>query len=142
MVEKKSVVVFVYMELTMSCLNLCSHTVCFFAFFHNFLCLFHIFFLALQQTQIVHQGKRVFYLIGKRTLRTLSSTCRSRKSKHIQEDAQPERPHWVYCIQLLPLHLHCNGISVIFNITRRGLSRVAYPCIWAMREPTRGISEK
>jgi hypothetical protein len=118
-------------------------TQCFsFAFFHDFLCLFQKFFLTLQQTQIVHQGKRVIFLIGKRTLRTLSSTCRSRKSKHIQEDAQPERPHWVYCIQLLPLHLHCNGISVIFNITRRGLSRVAYPCIWAMREPTRGISEK
>ena len=116
-------------------------TQCFsFAFFHDFLCLFQNFFLTLQQTQIVHQGKRVIFLIGKRTLRTLSSTCRSRKSKHIQEDAQPERPHWVYCIQLLPLHLHCNGISVIFNITRRGLSRVAYPCIWAMREPTRGIS--
>ena len=46
-VEKKSVVVFVYMELTMSCINLCSHTVCFFAFFHNFLCSFHIFFLVL-----------------------------------------------------------------------------------------------
>ena len=141
-VEKKSMVVFVYMELTMSCINLCSRTVSSFTFFRDFLCSFHIFFLTLQQTQIVHQGKRVIYLIGKRTLRTLSSTCRSRKSKHIQEDAQPERPHWVYCIQLLPLHLHCNGITVISNITRRGLSRVAYPCIWAMREPTRGISEK
>ena len=122
--------------------RLCSHTASSFTFFRDFLCLFQDFFLTLKQTQIVHQGKRVIYLIGKRTLRTLSSTCRSRKSKHIQEDAQPERPHWVYCIQLLPLHLHCNGISVIFNITRRGLSRVAYPCIWAMREPTRGISEK
>ena len=124
------------------CVCLCSHTVSLFKFFCDFLCSFRKFFLTLQQTQIVHQGKRVIYLIGKRTLRTLSSTCRSRKSKHIQEDAQPERPHWVYCIQFLPLHLHCNGISVIFNITRRGLSRVAYPCIWAMREPTRGISEK
>ena len=46
-VENKSVVVFVCMEHVMSCINLCSHTVCFFAFFHNFLCLFHIFFLVL-----------------------------------------------------------------------------------------------
>ena len=76
--------------------RLCSHTASSFTFFRDFLCLFQDFFLTLKQTQIVHQGKRVIYLIGKRTLRTLSSTCRSRKSKHIQEDAQPERPHWVY----------------------------------------------
>ena len=141
MVEKKSVVVFVYMELTMSCINLCSHTVCFFAFFHNFLCLFHIFFLALQQTQIVHQGKRVIYLIGKRTLRTLSSTCRSRKSKHVLEDAQPERPLWVYCMQSVPCTFIARRVCR-YNIARRGLSRVAYPNTWAMREPARGIGEK
>ena len=29
-----------------------------------------------------------------------------------------------------------------YNIARRGLSRVAYPNTWAMREPARGISEK
>ena len=63
------------------CVCLCSHTVSLFKFFRDFLCSFRKFFLTLQQTQIVHQGKRVIYLFGKRTLRTLSSTTESRKFK-------------------------------------------------------------
>ena len=49
------------------------------------------------------------------------------------EDAQPERPLWVYCA------LSAFSADSI-NMSRRGLSRVAYPG-QGMREPSRGIGE-
>ena len=64
---------------------------------------------------------------GKGRLRTLSSTIESRKFK-VQEDTQPERPHWVYCT--LPL-----GASSIYL----GVGyRVAYPCTRQCESPIVG----
>ena len=58
-------------------------------------------------------AQRVTNLLEIGRLRTLSSTVESRKFKS-QEDAQPKRPRWVYCYHTV-------------NISRRGLTRVAYP---------------
>ena len=70
-------------------------------------------------------------LVEKGRLRTLSSIVRSRKSK-VQEDTQPERPHWVYCT----LSYSLDNV----NISRRGLSS-CLSLYKAMREPDDGISE-
>ena len=51
-----------------------------------------------------------------------------------QKRTQLERPHWVYCT------LSIYYMGGLYNISRRGLSRVAYPG-QGMREPSRGMSE-
>ena len=72
-------------------------------------------------TQLVRKGKRV-NLLEKGRLRTLSSTVRSRKSR--TRRYATERSRWVYCS--------------LYNISRRGLTRVAYPCARQCESPTVG----
>ena len=82
-------------------------------------------------TPIVLKGEVGQIFSGKGRLRTLTSIVRSRKSK-VQEDTQPERPHWVYCTLFYSLDN--------VNISRSGLSS-CLSLYKAMQEPDYGISE-
>ena len=55
-------------------------------------------------------------------LRTLSSTVESRKFKSRRNAT--ERPRWVYYTLLIHAR---RGMQIMYNISRRGLTRVAYP---------------
>ena len=68
---------------------------------------------------------------GKGRLRTLSSIVRSRKSK-VQEETQPERPHWVYCTLFFYEQLQYILAWAILS---------CLSLYKAMREPDDGISE-
>lgn len=78
--------------------------------------------------EIARKGRRVNILWQKGRYETFSSTWESRKFK-VQEETQPKRPLWVYCT------LSAAGVADGFNMSRRGLSRVAYPCTRQCESP-------
>ena len=73
-------------------------------------------------------GMRVKNLLEKDVYITLSSTVRSRKSKH-KKISQPKRPHWVCCT------LFASFLRTVSTISHGVGYRVAYPKREAMREP-------
>ena len=77
-------------------------------------------------TQIANRALRIEILLEKGRLRTLSSTWRSRKSSTRRERNRNVR---VGCI------VPCCIVSKFYNTSRRGLSRVAYPCTRQCESP-------
>ena len=69
--------------------------------------------------EIARKGRRVNILEAKRTLRNVFFYVRISQIQR-PEETQPKRPLWVYCTLSA-------GVADSFNMSRRGLSRVAYP---------------
>ena len=67
------------------------------------------------------RAKRVKTYWKKDVYERCLQSLKSRKFESSSEGTQPKRPRWVYCI--------------LYNISRRGLTRVAYLDEGAMREP-------
>ena len=80
-------------------------------------------YVLLRRLKIVRKGMWVKSYWYKGRLRTLTSTVESRKFS-LRRETQPERPLRVYCTLLA---LSNQRREHLYNISRRGLSRVAYP---------------